>query len=62
MARIKLGALVINGIPGTRMVVFSLLLMIVILFYQRGLMGTREFSLDWFKKSEASIQIKKSID
>lgn len=45
-----IGPLVINGIPGTRMVVFSLLLMIVILFYQRGLMGTNEFSWSWFKK------------
>jgi branched-chain amino acid transport system permease protein len=47
---IKIGSLVINGIPGTRMVVFSALLMLVILFYQRGLMGTKEFSWDWFKK------------
>jgi branched-chain amino acid transport system permease protein len=46
----QIGPLVINGIPGTRMVVFSLLLMIVILFYQRGLMGTNEFSWSWFKK------------
>lgn len=46
----NIGPLVINGIPGTRMVVFSLLLMLVILFYQRGLMGTNEFSFDWFKK------------
>lgn len=45
-----IGSLVINGIPGTRMVVFSALLMLVILFYQRGLMGTKEFSWDWFKK------------
>lgn len=45
-----IGSLVINGIPGTRMVVFSILLMAVILFYQRGLMGTKEFSWDWFKK------------
>ncbi|MDF2839623.1 MAG: transporter permease [Clostridia bacterium] len=47
---IKIGSLVINGIPGTRMVVFSVLLMVVILFYQRGLMGTKEFSWSWFKK------------
>ena len=46
----QFGSLVINGIPGTRMVVFSALLMLVILFYQRGLMGTKEFSWDWFKK------------
>lgn len=48
--RIQIGSLVMNGIPGTRMVVFSVLLMLVILFYQRGLMGTREFSWNWFTK------------
>ncbi|MEA4898440.1 branched-chain amino acid ABC transporter permease [Bacillota bacterium Meth-B3] len=32
---------------GFRMVVFSLLLMVVVLFYRRGLMGTNEFSWDW---------------
>lgn len=46
----NIGNFVINGIPGLRMVVFSALLMLVILFYQRGLMGTNEFSWDWFKK------------
>ena len=30
--------------PGFRMVIFSILLMIVVLFYSRGLMGTSEFS------------------
>lgn len=33
-------------IPGLRMVVFSALLMIVIIFYRNGLMGTKEFSWD----------------
>lgn len=43
--------LAIPGIPGMRMVIFSLLLLIVILFYRQGLMGTREFNWDWvFKK------------
>ncbi len=32
--------------PGLRMVIFSLLLMIIVLFYRRGLMGNREFSWD----------------
>jgi len=31
---------------GFRMVVFSVLLMIVVLFYRQGIMGTREFSWD----------------
>lgn len=32
------------GLPGLRMVVFSVLLMLVVIFRQRGLMGTKEFS------------------
>jgi len=45
--KIQIGSLVINSIPGMRMVFFSLILMLVILFYQRGLMGTNEFTWDW---------------
>ena len=33
-----------DGLPGLRMVVFSVLLMIVVIFRQRGLMGERELS------------------
>ena len=33
-----------SGIPGIRMVVFSVLLMAVILFRQQGLMGRKELS------------------
>lgn len=42
---LDLGFLVIPGIPGMRMVIFSSLLMAVILFYPKGLMGTNE--LNW---------------
>jgi ABC-type branched-chain amino acid transport system, permease component len=35
-----------DGLPGLRMVVFSLLLMIVVIYRQKGLMGTSEFSWD----------------
>ncbi len=42
----NLGFFTIPGIPGMRMVVFSLLLMIVIIFARRGLMGRNEFSWD----------------
>lgn len=35
-----------DGLPGLRMVIFSILLMIVVLYRQRGLMGNREFSWD----------------
>lgn len=54
-----LGFIIIEGIPGMRMVVFSALLMIVILFYQQGLMGTKEFTWDWFIKSRGFKQILK---
>jgi branched-chain amino acid transport system permease protein len=40
------GFFTVKGIPGLRMVVFSALLMIVILFFRKGLMGTNEFSWD----------------
>lgn len=46
-SQFSIGSLVVPGIPGMRMVLFSLLLLVVILFYRRGLMGTREFSWDW---------------
>jgi branched-chain amino acid transport system permease protein len=42
-----------EGRPGLRMVVFSLLLMAVVLFRQRGLMGNREFS--WSMLSRAGL-------
>ena len=35
-----------DGLPGLRMVVFSLLLMIVVIYRQKGLMGSNEFSWD----------------
>ncbi|MCM8711343.1 branched-chain amino acid ABC transporter permease [Clostridium sp. SYSU_GA19001] len=44
----NLGFIVIPGVAGLRMVVFSGLLMIVVLFFSNGLMGTREFSWDKF--------------
>ena len=37
----------IPGIPGMRMLIFSILLMIVILFFHQGLMGTKELSWEW---------------
>ncbi|MGI5921415.1 MAG: branched-chain amino acid ABC transporter permease [Syntrophomonadaceae bacterium] len=41
------GMLSLPGLPGMRMVIFSVLLLLVILFYRQGLMGTREFNWDW---------------
>lgn len=44
---------------GLRMVVFSILLMVLVLFYSKGLMGQKEFSWDviynWCKKIKAKI-------
>ena len=34
----------ISGISGLRMVVFSVLLILVVLFFRRGIMGTRELT------------------
>jgi branched-chain amino acid transport system permease protein len=34
-----------QALPGLRMVVFSALLLIVVIYRQQGLMGKREFSL-----------------
>jgi branched-chain amino acid transport system permease protein len=36
--------LTIPGIPGMRMVIFSFLLLVVIIFFRQGLMGRKEFS------------------
>ena len=44
---ITLGSLHIPGIPGMRMVLFSVLLIVVIIFRREGIMGMREFSWDW---------------
>ena len=41
-----IGNFVIPGISGLRMVVFSALLMIVVLFFNKGIMGTNEFTWD----------------
>lgn len=43
-----LGFFVIPGVAGMRMVVFSVMLMLVVLFYRHGLMGTNEFSWNKF--------------
>ena len=49
-APIKLGFMTIPGVAGMRMVIFSLLLLVVILFYQQGFMGTSEFNWNWVIK------------
>ncbi|EJF90225.1 branched-chain amino acid ABC transporter permease [Bartonella melophagi] len=44
---LNLSFIYIPGIPGLRMVVFSLLLLVIILFWRKGLLGQREFSWNW---------------
>jgi branched-chain amino acid transport system permease protein len=44
---IYFGDFELKGIPGMRMVVFSLALIIIILFRREGLMGMREFKWEW---------------
>ncbi len=46
-----------DGLPGLRMVVFSLLLMIVVIYRQKGLMGQKEFS--WNMLSDAASGAKR---
>jgi branched-chain amino acid transport system permease protein len=45
-----LGFFTIPGIPGMRMVVFSLILMIVIIFARRGIFGRNEWNWEWISK------------
>jgi len=53
---LNIGSLHIAGIPGMRMVVFSFMLMAVILFYPKGLMGRNEFKWEYLfnRKSKRS--------
>jgi branched-chain amino acid transport system permease protein len=44
---LTVGTFTIPGIPGMRMVIFSLILMVVIIFARRGVMGRNEFSWNW---------------
>ena len=60
---ITIGSINIPGIPGMRMVIFSLLLIIVIIFRREGIMGMREFSWDIFfpkPKPKAKPQVSES--
>ena len=41
--------------PGFRKVVFSIVIMAIVLFYQKGIMGDREFSIAGIKKFFLSL-------
>lgn len=49
---ITIGSLRLPGIPGLRTVIFSLLLLLLIIFYRRGLLGRWEFSWNWLLRRE----------
>ncbi len=49
----EIGPLTIPGIPGMRMVIFSLILMLVILFARKGIMGRSEFSWNFLESKLA---------
>ncbi|NLS44836.1 MAG: branched-chain amino acid ABC transporter permease [Firmicutes bacterium] len=44
---INLGPIYIPGIAGMRMLVFSFLLVVLMIFYRRGIFGEKELSWDW---------------
>ena len=44
---LPIGPITIPGQPGMRMVLFSIIFLVVIIFYRRGLMGANEFSWGW---------------
>ncbi|HHY75761.1 MAG TPA: branched-chain amino acid ABC transporter permease [Firmicutes bacterium] len=45
-----LGSITIPGVPGLRMVIFSLTLVLVVVWYPKGLMGDRELSAEGLKQ------------
>ena len=48
-----------QGLPGLRMVVFSILLMLVVIYRQQGLMGNKEFSWDMITGSPIPARLRK---
>lgn len=56
---LNLGFMVTAGTPGLRMVFFSILLMVVVIYRQQGLMGTNEFSWGALSRLDARLRGKK---
>lgn len=52
----SIGPLHVPGVPGMRMVIFSTLLLLVVLFFRRGLLGQAEFSWDWIFDKAAALR------
>jgi branched-chain amino acid transport system permease protein len=53
----EIGPFLIPGIPGMRMVIFSLILMLVILFARKGIMGRNELSWDYVASKFARSKV-----
>jgi branched-chain amino acid transport system permease protein len=47
-----------QGLPGLRMVVFSLLLLVVVIYRQQGLMGKKEFTWNFVFNSPLIAKVK----
>jgi branched-chain amino acid transport system permease protein len=45
-----------DGKPGMRMVIFSILLVAMIIFRREGIMGMREFSWNWVLSRPAAVR------
>jgi branched-chain amino acid transport system permease protein len=43
----QISGIFIPGIPGMRMVIFSLILILIMIFFRKGITGRWEFSWDW---------------
>ena len=53
-ASFEIGSFTVPGMPGMRMVVFSLVLLCIILYRREGIMGMREFSWSLFTRRRPS--------
>lgn len=50
------GPILVNGVPGLRMVVFSVLVLTLIILKPKGIMGTREFTWQWLIDTAMKIK------
>jgi branched-chain amino acid transport system permease protein len=57
----SIGPIYIPGIPGMRMVVLSLILIIIMLFWRRGIMGRNEITWDGIYKLITRLKNKISM-
>jgi branched-chain amino acid transport system permease protein len=56
----SVGSLDIPGIPGMRMVIFAIILVLVMIFARQGIMGRKEFSWQGLFNLKSKIKIQKS--